>query len=75
MNPSTRKSHKKIMLLEVVERLCNVTAELVKIVDEQAVIIEQAEIVDSIVKDELRSAREAARKEFENVTAKYCERK
>lgn len=74
MNPSTRKSHKKIMLLEVVERLCNVTAELIKIVDEQAVIIEQAEIADSI-KDELRSVREAAREEFENVTAKYGERK
>ena len=63
------------MLLEVVERLCNVTSELVKIVDEQAVIIEQAEIVDSIIKDELRSAREAAHKELESVTAKYSERK
>lgn len=74
MNPSTRKSHKKIMLLEVVERLCNVTAELVKIIDAQAVIIEQAEISES-VKDELRSMRHQAREEFQSVAAKYGERK
>lgn len=74
MNPSTWKSHKKIMLLEVVERLCNVTTELIEIVDAQAVIIEQAEIADSI-KNELRSMREEAREEFQNVAAKYGERK
>lgn len=62
------------MLLEVVERLCNVTTALIEIVDAQAVIIEQAEIADS-VKNELRSMREEAREEFQNVAAKYGERK
>lgn len=62
------------MLLEVVERLCSVTAEMLDIIDTQAIIIEQSEIADSI-KEELQSMRKEAREEFQGVAAKYNERK
>lgn len=62
------------MLLEVVERLCNVTAALIEIVDAQAVIIEQSKIAD-YVKEELQNMRDEANKEFQSITAKYNDRK
>lgn len=51
---------------EVVDRLCSVTAMLADIVREQAAIIEQADVPDS-VKEELKQKRNAAELELDRI--------
>ncbi len=62
------------MLLEIVERLCNVSASLLEIIDTQATVIEQSKIEEA-VKEELKGMREEAREEFQEVYEKYHGRK
>ena len=58
------------MLLEVVERLCEVTKLLVKIVDRQAITIEQSNIA-AAVKEELEELRDNAKAELSQALEKY----
>lgn len=58
------------MLLEVVDRLCEVTVTLLDIIDQQAIAIEQSKI-DIAVKKEFEELRENAKAECVEVIEKY----